>query len=106
MVVLVVEVFFVVMLTAEEVTGNILMIVNSVGILVCCVLTWREITMGRWLLVTFLAWRIVQTGVDMGSNLGTEDHRLAGSLILLVFYVAAGLLVASPLGRTGKRTAG
>ncbi len=42
-VLLVIEVFFVLRLTAEGVTDNILMIVNSVGLIVFSVLTWRGI---------------------------------------------------------------
>ena len=104
-VVFVVEVIFVVMLSAEGVTGNILMIVNSVGLLVFCVLTWRGIPWSRWLLVAFLVWRVVQIGIDMSSHFGPSDHRLGGSLMLVTLYVVAGSLVASPMGRSRKRGA-
>jgi len=103
--VLALEVFFVVMLSVEGDAESIPMIVNSVGLLVFCVLTWRGIAWGRWLLVAFLVWRVVQIGVDMGSHFDPGDHRIAGSLMLVTLYVAAGSLVASPLGRSRMRAA-
>jgi hypothetical protein len=54
---LVIEVVFVVKLSGEGVTENILQIVNSAGILAFCVLTWRGIPWSRWLLIAFLIWR-------------------------------------------------
>ena len=103
--VMIVEALIVVMLTGERDVGNIPMMVNSVGLLVLCVLTWRGIPWSRWLLVAFLVWRLVQIGVDMGSHFDPGDHRVGGSLILVVLYVAAGSVVASPLGRSRKRAA-
>ena len=100
---LVVEVSFVVMLSAEGITRNMLMIVNSIGLLVFCVLTWRGIPWSRWLIIAFLVWRVAKAGVDMVSHLAPGDHRIVGSMLLVAFYVAAGLLIASPLGRSGTR---
>jgi hypothetical protein len=103
--VLVLEAFLVVMLSVEGGADKIPMIVNSVGLLVFCVLTWRGIPWSRWLLVAFLVWRVAQIGIDMASHFGPGDHRIAGTLILVMLYVVAGLLVASPLGRSGMRAA-
>jgi hypothetical protein len=100
-----VEVFFVVMLSAEGATENILMIANSVLILVFCALTWRGIPWSRWLLIAFLLWRVAQIVSDMISHFGPRDHRLGGSLMLVALYVSVGALVASPLGRSSKRAA-
>ena len=104
-VVFMVEVFFVVMLLGEGVTGNISMLVNSVCLLVFCVLTWRGIPRSRWLLIAFLVWRVARIGVDRVSHMGPDDHRIVGSLILIAFYLAAGMLIASPLGRASMRGA-
>jgi hypothetical protein len=101
----VLEIFFIVMLSAEGDPENVSIIVNSAGLLVFCVLTWRHVFWGRWLLVAFLAWRVVRIGVDIGTHFAPGDHRLAGSLILLVFYVVTGALIASPLGRSSARSA-
>ena len=101
--VLVLEVFLVVMLLVEGSAGNIPMIVNSVGLIVFCVLTWRGIPWSRWLLVAFLLWRVVDIGVALASRFG--DHRTGGSLMLVMLYVGAGSLVASPLGRSRMRAA-
>ena len=103
--VLVFEVFFVVMLCIEGDAGHIPMIVNSVGLLVFCVLTWRGVPWSRWLLIALLVWRIAQIGVDMGSHFDPGDHRIGGSLMLVALYLAAGSLVASPLGRSTTRAA-
>ncbi len=103
--VLVLEVFLVVMLSVEGGADKIPMIVSSVGLLVFCVLTWRGIPWSRWLLVAFLVWRVAQIGIDVGSHFDPGDHRIAGTLILVMLYVVAGLLVASPLGRSGMRAA-
>lgn len=100
-----IEVFFVVMLSAEGDAENIPMVVNSVGLLVSCVLTWRGVPWSRWLLIAFLVWRVAQIGADMGLSHTPGDHRLGGSLILVTFYVATGSLVASPLGRVRTRAA-
>jgi hypothetical protein len=103
--IMVVELLFVVLLTGERDVGNVPMIVNSVGLLVLCVLTWRGIRWSRWLLVALLVWRVVQIGVAAASHFGPGDHRIGGSMMLVMFYVAAGSLVASPLGRSRMREA-
>jgi hypothetical protein len=103
--VLALEVFFVVMLSVEGDAKNIPMIVNSVGLLVFCVLTWRGIPWSRWLLVAFLVSRVAHIGVAMSSRFAPGDHRIGGSLLLVGLYVVAGLLVASPLGRSRMRAA-
>ena len=102
--VMVVEALLVVALTLETST-NIPMLVNSVGLLVFCVLIWRGIPWTRWLLIAFLVWRIARIGIAVGSSFAPGDHRIVSSLILMVFYAAAGLLVASPLGRSRMRAA-
>lgn len=101
--VFVVEFFFVVKLIGEGVTGNISTLVNSVCLLAFCALTWRGIPRSRWLLIAFLVWRVASIGVKRVSHMGPDDHRMVGSLILVAFYVAAGLLIASPLGRSSMR---
>jgi len=105
---MVVEVFFVVMFAAEMLVGkgsadNILSIVNSVGLLLFCVLTWLAIPCGRWLAVAFLVSHVVEIGVHLSTHFG--DHRTAGSLMLIGFYIAVGLVLASPLGRVRLREA-
>ena len=102
--VLVLDVFLVVMLSVEGAAGNIPMMVNSVGLIVFCVLTWRGIPWSRWLLIAFLVSRVVHIGVAM-SSFAPGDHRIGGSLLLVGLYVVAGLLVASPLGRSSMRAA-
>lgn len=102
-VVSVVEVFFIVMLSGEGVAGNISMLVNSVGIIAFCVLTWRGIPGSRWLLLALLVWRLATMGVDMVSHMAPGDKRIVGSLLLAAIYVAAGALIASPLGRSSRR---
>jgi len=86
-----------------ETTTNIPMLVTSIGLLVFCVLTWRGIPWSRWLLVAFLVGRIAQIGIAMGSSFAPGDHRIVSSLIMAAIYLAAGLLVASPLGRLRMR---
>ncbi len=103
--VLVLEVFFVVMLFVEGAARNIPMMVNSVGLIVFCVLTWRGIPWSRWLLIALLVWRVAQIGVAMSLHFAPGDHRIGSSLLLVVLYVVAGLLVASPLGRSRMRAA-
>ena len=102
--VLVLDVFLVVMLSVEGIVGKVPMFVNSVGLLVTCVLTWRGIPWSRWLLIVLLVWRVAHIGVAIAS-FGSGDHRLGGSLMLVTFYVLVGLLVASPLGRLSMRAA-
>jgi hypothetical protein len=99
------EAFFVVMLSGERDAGNIPMIVNSVGLLLFCALTWRGIPWSRWLLIALLVWRVVQIGIDMATHFGPGDQRVTGTLILIILYVATGALVASPLGRPRMRAA-
>ena len=101
--ILVLEVFLVVMLFVEGAAGNIPMVVNSVGLLVFCVLTWRGIPWSRWLLIAFLVSRVAHIGVAMSLHFAPGDERFGGSLLLVVLYVVAGLLVASPLGRSRMR---
>ncbi len=100
---MVVEVFLVVMFSIEGDVGHIPMIVNSVGLLVFSVLTWRGIPWSRWFLIALLVWRVGEIGVAMVSSFAPGDHRIGGSLLLVALYVAAGLLVASPLGRSRMR---
>jgi hypothetical protein len=104
-VLLVIEIFFVLRLTAEGVTDNILMIVNSVGLIVFCVLTWRGIPWCRWLLIALLLGRVATIGFYVVSQISPSDDRFIGTLIIAVLYVALGLLIASPLGRSSKRAA-
>jgi hypothetical protein len=99
------EIFFVVMLTAEGDVGNVPMVLNSVGLLVFCVLTWLGVPWSRWLLVGFLLWRVVRIGIDMSLHFAPGDHRLAGSLMLLLFYVITAAGLVSPLGRSRVRAA-
>ena len=104
--VMVVEALLLVVLLAfERDVENIPMMVNSIGLLVLCVLTWRGIPWSRWFLIAFLVWRIAQIGITMGSSFAPGDHRIGSALILVVLYVAAGLLAASPLGRSRIRAA-
>lgn len=98
-----VEIIFVVMFVAEPGVGNIPIIVNSVGLLVFCVLTWLAIPLSRWFLAALLVWRVVGIGISLASHFG--DHRTDGSLMLIAFYVAVGLVIASPLGRVRLRAA-
>ena len=102
--VLVLEVFFTVMLSVEGVAGNIPMLVNSVALIIFCVLAWRGVPWSRWLLVALFAWRVAEIVVAAASH-GPGDHRLGGSVILVTLYVVVGLLVASPLGRLRMRAA-
>ena len=97
------EVFMLVLLFGEGDLESIPTILNSVGLLVFSVLTWRGIPWSRWLLVAVAVWRVVAVGISLSSYFG--DHRTAGSLLLIGFYVAVGLLVASPLGRLRVRAA-
>ena len=103
--VMVVEALLVVLLTAERDAGNIPMLVNSVGLLVLCVLTWRGIPWSRWFLIALLVWRVGGIGVAMVSSFAPGDHRIGGSLLLVGLYVVAGSLVASPLGRSRTHAA-
>ncbi len=102
--VLVLDTFLVVMLFVEGAAEQIPMIVNSVGLIVFCVLTWRGIPWSRWLLVAFLVWRVVEIGIAT-AHFDPGDHRIGGSLLLVGLYVVAGLLVASPLGRSRTHAA-
>ncbi len=95
----------VILLTAERDAGNIPMLVSSAGLLVLCVLTWRGIPWSRWLLIAFLVWRVAQIGVAVSSSFAPGDHRIGGTLILVMLYAVAGVLVASPLGRLRMRAA-
>ncbi len=93
----------VILLTAERDAGNLPMLVNSVGLLVLCVLTWRGIPWSRWFLIVFLVWRVAQIGIAVSSSFGPGDHRIGGVLMLIMLYVAAGVVAASPLGRSRMR---
>lgn len=102
--VLVLETFFIVMLSVEGVAGNLPMLLNSVGLIIFCVLTWRGLPWGRWCLAALLVWRVAEIGVAVASY-DPGDHRLGGSLVLAAFYVVVGAVVASPLGRSRMRAA-
>ncbi len=102
--VLVLDTFLVVMLFVEGAAEQIPMIVNSVGLIVFCVLTWRGIPWSRWLLVAFLVSRVVHIGINV-AHFAPGDHRIGGSLLLVGLYVVAGSLVASPLGRSRTHAA-
>ena len=99
--VFVVEIFFTVMFSMEGLADNVLLIANSVGILVFCILIWLGVPWGRWLLIAFLVWRVAGIAVSLSSHFG--DHRTGGSLILMAFYLAVGVVAASPLGRPRMR---
>jgi hypothetical protein len=91
------------MLFVEGAAGNIPMMLNSVGLVVFCVLTWRGVRWSRWFLIAFLVLRVAHIGVAMSLHFGPGDERFGGSLLLVVLYVVTGLLVASPLGRFRAR---
>lgn len=104
-VLLVVEIFFLYLLFGEGGAENVTMIVSSVGIVVLCALTWRGSPWSRWILVAFLVWRLVEIGIDMSQHFAPDDRRIVGTLILIVLYVAAGSVIASPLGHPVMRAA-
>lgn len=97
--VLVVDCFLLIMLVVEGSLSNIPMTVNSAGLIVLCVLAWREIRWSRWILVAFLVWRAATIVIAVALHFAPGDHRLGGSMLMLAFYVAVGLVIASPLGR-------
>jgi hypothetical protein len=96
---LVVEVILILKLIGEGIAGNVTLFVNSLGIVLACLLTWRGIPWARWLLEALIVWRLVEIGMDIAAHFAPDDHRLPGTLILVALYVAAGAVVASPLGR-------
>ncbi len=100
--VVVIDVFLIVMLSVEGYAGNVPMLVNSVGLVVSCVLIWRGTPWSRRLLGALLVWRVAQIGVAIASY-PPGDRRVGGSLILVTFYVVVGLVVGSPLGRSWRR---
>ena len=102
---LLVEAFLLLMLFGEGGT-EITLIVSSIGIVVLCVLTWRELPRVRWLLVAFLVWRMLEIVIDASRNLSLDDHRLPGTLALLGFYLIVTTLIASPLGRPTRAKGG
>jgi hypothetical protein len=97
------EILFVVMLSAEGRADNIPAILNSLGLVVFCVLMWRGVPWIRWLVIAFLVWHIVGIGASLSAHFG--DHRTGGSLMLIGFYVAVAVVVASPLGNVRLRAA-
>jgi hypothetical protein len=103
-VLLLVEVFFLLMLFGEGGT-EITLILSSIGILVLCVPTWRELPRARWILLAFLIWRILEIVIQASRNLSLSDHRLPGTLMLLAIYVLAAMLIASPLGQPTRGSA-
>ena len=103
---LVIEAFFVVMIFGEGVAGSVPLLLNSIGLLVFCVLTWRRIPWSRWALLAFLLWRVVRLVTSMISHIGPDDHRFAGSLLMLAVYLLIGAVIASPLGRLSTPPAG
>ena len=100
---LLLEALFVVMLSAEGKADSIPAILNSLGLLVFCVLMWRGVPWSRWLVVAFLVWHVVGIGASLSAHFG--DHRTGGSLMLIGFYLAVGIVVASPLGNVRLRAA-
>jgi uncharacterized protein YhhL (DUF1145 family) len=97
----IVEVFFLVMFFGEGAGKNLPSILDSVGLLVFCVLAWRAIPWSRWVLIAFLVWRVAGIGISLSSHFG--DHRTPGSLLLIGLYVVIGLVLISPLGRARLR---
>ena len=102
---LLVEAFFLFMLFGEGGT-EISLIASSIGILVLCVLTWRELPRARWILVALLVWRILEIVIQASRNLSLDDHRLPGTLVLLGFYLIVTTLIASPPGRPTRAKRG
>ena len=96
---LVIEAFFVVMIFGEGVARSVPLLLNSIGLLVFCVLTWRRIPWSRFVLLAFLLWRVVRLVTSTISHIGPDDHRFAGSLVMLAVYLLIGAVIASPLGR-------
>jgi hypothetical protein len=102
---IVVEILFVVMFVWEGIAQgsaeNMPIILNSIGLLLFCVLTWLAIPWSRWLVVAFLVWRVVGIGISLSEHFG--DHRTDGSVMLIGFYIVVGLALVSPLGRVRLR---
>jgi len=105
-VLVVIEIFFLIKLFGEGGADNVTLIMSSVGIVVFCVLTWRGSRWSRWLLLAFLVWRLVEIGIDASSHFAPDDRRIVGTLILVVIYLVAGSVIASPLGHRLIRAAG
>jgi hypothetical protein len=74
-----------------------------VGIVVLCALTWRGSRWSRWTLLAFLVWRLIEIGVDASSHFTPGDRRIAGTLTLVLVYLAAGAVISSPLGNALMR---
>ncbi|MBN2565349.1 MAG: hypothetical protein JXB46_06530 [Candidatus Eisenbacteria bacterium] len=86
--------------TIETKTINIPMTVNSAGLVVLCVLFWRGLRWSRWILIALLVWRVASIVIAMALHFVPGDHRVGSSLIMIAFYAAVGLVLASPLGRS------
>ena len=97
---LVIEVVFIIKIIGEGISGgSAVLLVASLGIVLSCVLAWRGTSWARWSIVAFIVLRLAHIGVSMAAHFSPDDHRLPGTLILVAIYVAAGAVVASPLGR-------
>ena len=102
-----IEAFFVVMIFGEAINGNtnIPMLLNSTGLVVFCGLALGKIPWSRWVVPVLLLWRVVTLLVNMILHIGPNDHRFAGSILMLVVYLLIGAVIASPFGRLERRSA-
>ena len=81
---------------------DLLTLGSAVAVIGLCALVWFGVSWGRWLLLGFLAWRVILMGKVVVSSFAPGEVLRLGALMVLLFYVVAAVVLLSPIARSTK----
>ena len=76
---------------------------SAVAVIGLCALVWFGVSWGRWLLLGFIAWRVILMGKVVASSFEPGGVLRPGALIVLLFCVGSAVILMSPIARSNRR---
>ena len=98
-----VDVLIVVADLLKEGGVDFLTIGSAVAVIGLCALVWVGVSWGRWLLLGFIALRVILMGKAVASSFTPGEVLRLGALMVLLFYVGSAVVLASPIARSNRQ---
>jgi hypothetical protein len=80
---------------AVEKRVDILTLASAVAVIGLCALVWSGVSWGRWLLLGFIALRIILIGKVVISSFGPGEVLRPGAMAALLLYVVSAMVLAA-----------
>ena len=97
-----VDVLIVVADLVREGSLDLLTLGSAVAMIGLCALVWFSVSWGRWLLLVFIAWRVILMGKAVVSSFAPGEVLRLGALMVLLFYIVSAVVLASPIARSNR----